>query len=106
MLIPEEAKAMLPYLQAIAEGKMVQVKWFNEEFYDYTEYLPGYPDKNAEWRIKPDPVTIKYRVALWKDGNGNFDAISLGSEKAAQIFEMRGLFVRWITDWIEVEVEA
>jgi hypothetical protein len=103
MLTPEEAEAMIPYLQAIVEGKTVQIKYVgSSSFIDYRHDLPGVPTEGAEWRIKP--ATIKYRVALWKDGNGNFDTISLGSEKAAQIFEMRGLFVRWITGWIEVEV--
>jgi hypothetical protein len=105
MLTPEQAKAMLPYMQAIAEGKIVQVKWFNGQFYDYTEYSPGYPDKDAEWRIKPDPVTIKYRVALFYDtetGEAWTDVPCY--EDGANDAEKSVYFQRWLTDLIEVEV--
>jgi hypothetical protein len=107
MLTPEQAESMLPYMQAIAEGKTIQVKWFNEEFYDYTEYLPGYPDKNAEWRIKPEPKTIKYRVALIAGTNANATphTVVINNQVSAPHLEHAYGFKKWITDWVEVEVD-
>jgi len=103
MLTPEQAKAMLPYMQAIAEGKTVQVKWFDGDFLDHTGYMPGCPGKNVEWRIKPS--TIKYRVALFYDTNTSEAWTDLfRSENSANDAEKSVYFHRWLTDLIEVEV--
>jgi hypothetical protein len=104
MLTPEQAKAMLPYIQAIAEGKTVQVKWFDRDFIDYTEYSPGYPDKDAEWRIKPDPVTIKYCVVLLGVEDAPYWVDTVQTEATESSAEKSAYFQRWLTDWIEVEV--
>jgi len=103
MLTPEDAKDMIPYLQAIAEGKIVQVKWFDGDFEDYAGVLPGYPEKDAEWRIKPK--MIKYRVALFYDAEtGEAWTDLFRSENSANDAEKSVYFQRWLTDLIEAEV--
>jgi len=103
MLTPEQAKAMIPYMQAIAEGKTVQVNWLGGDFQDYTGVLPGCHDEDTEWRIKSKMV--KYRVALFYDtetGEAWTDVFC--SEDGANDAEKSVYFRRWLTDLIEVEV--
>ena len=53
----------------------------------------------------PEPAkeTLKYRVALYNRGGTNFLMFSI-TQDDADLSEKYHLFVRWLTDWIEVEV--
>ena len=55
----EEAKTMLPIIQAFAEGKEIEFrsKGFDEEWYKVNE-IPGLSYSSFDYRIKPEP---KYR---------------------------------------------
>lgn len=55
----EEAKEMLPIIQAFAEGKDIEYrsKRFNEDWKKVTQ-IPALSFKSFEYRIKPEP---KYR---------------------------------------------
>ncbi len=84
-------------IKAWADGKSVQYfaggKWRDS-------LLPSWSEFDI-YRVKPE--TIRYRVALLKDSAGDRTAI-INIESAVFLIESSKLFVRWLTDWIEVEV--
>lgn len=54
----EQAKALLPIIQAYAEGKRIQVKYSSHEsdqWMDYTGLNLNLHDETWAWRIKPEP---------------------------------------------------
>ena len=51
---------------------------------------------------KPAKETLKYRVALYNSRGTNFLMFSI-TQDDAESSEKYHLFVRWLTDWIEVE---
>jgi hypothetical protein len=57
-------------------------------------------DEQAEYRIKPKE-TVKYRVALFKFASG-YETQSVQNHN--NVCEQCHTFVRWLTDWVEVEV--
>ena len=85
---------------AWAEGKNVQV-WddINDMWDDLTVEAPTFMSK--KYRIKPP--TKKYRVALFRAGDEEPQAVVVNSQVTAGNFESRSYFVRWLTDWIEYE---
>lgn len=85
-----------------ADGAEIQFLSTTGEWTDFDE------DRSPSWvvdisyRVKPE--TIKYRVALLKWVNGPYYANTAGDDDLASEFEASDVFIRWITDWIEVEV--
>lgn len=57
---------------------------------------------SMKYRIKPEPKTHKYRVALFSCEDKVFTHAE--DEQDGGILEGYSDFVRYITDWIEVEV--
>lgn len=95
-----EAKQLLPIIQAFADGKTIQV--FIEGFTEWKDlkeayfYLP--PDR---YRIKPETIKIEHRRFLSAYGI----CICSSKEEAKSIINNPN-FVRWIdSDWITEEVE-
>ena len=86
---------------AQAEGKPVQVK-VDESWKDIGLGSPMW-FKEREYRVKPK--TILYRVALClnKETLWHFPAICTKKEDEREI-ELSRHFVRWLTDWVEVEI--
>lgn len=94
-------------LRAWLDGKAIQYLptgtdvWLDIEPAETATKTPHlYTDGRAEYRIKP--VTVRYRVALVRTGP------VLGAHAVSSLEGERGLstsagFVRWITDWIEVQ---
>jgi len=95
--------------RAYADGKRVQWRRLSSgvTWIDYAESPPGQAplgDDFYEWRVMPD-VSLQYRVALVAPGGieclrfaqGDFDARAICADAS---------FVRWITDWVPVTVEA
>lgn len=58
----EQAKAILPIIQAYAEGKTIQYRTSNNEWID--TYKPSFSDSSSNYRIKPEP---KYRPFKSRD---------------------------------------
>ena len=58
----EEAKELLPIIQAFAEGKTIQYRTSNNEWVD--TYKPSFSDSSSNYRIKPKP---KYRPFKTKE---------------------------------------
>ena len=58
---------------------------------------------NKEYRIKPE--TIQYRISLHKNVNREAYTYSWNNPSYVKDIELTSeTFVRWLTDWIEVEV--
>ena len=51
----EETKALLPVMQAWAEGKAIQVRISCGRWEDYKGVDPGFNNNSWEWRLKPEP---------------------------------------------------
>ncbi len=92
---------------AWAEGKPIQFRLgVNDKWIDWLHLPdrdpPSFSDR-LDWRIKP--TTLKYRTALFKnaDHQGYWFGVC-NSPSQENLFKTRSDFVRWVTDWIEVEV--
>ena len=96
-------------IKAWADGKTIQQQnisqcnglWSN--WYGVGGETPDFGSEFLKWRIKPE--TIKYRVALMKSETTDgywFEVVNL--HITALELEEDVFFVKWITDWIEVEI--
>lgn len=109
-MITERSNADI--IRAYADGKYVQYRVRNVDFgwNTYGAQGVGSPCLGSpvyEWRIQPE--VLQYRVALMKDGpNGKWISCQTKrhiNQKALPDLEKNSDFVRWITDFIDVEVE-
>ena len=113
-------------IEAYINGKQIQTRrsrlveaWHDIFALNQTEnvnvHFPNFNDPNVEWRVKPKMKKVRCRMALHKDSSsgryyamGYDDVINSGIDG----FFLRGedprcpTFVRWLTDYIEVEVEC
>lgn len=102
----EQAKAWLPLIQAVAEGKTLQLKAFKwVEGQLVVDWVETYGDVDfqtspSRWRIKPEPKKAWFRVCLWKQGI----LIFLSKKDIEREYETDKDFVRWLTDRIEYEL--
>lgn len=110
----EQAKAWLPLIQAVAEGKTIQernmgiglIYW--RDIHSLTPELMKY--EPHYFRIKPEPKKQWYRVALLKNREGTFFTLNADSSEPykepekAFIEEYGKDFVGWLTDRIEYEL--
>ena len=86
---------------AWAEGKDVQVWDFTQNKWgDVTTESPTWCEC---WKYRIKPPVKKYRVALFRAGDEEPQAVVVNSQVTAGNFESRSYFVRWLTDWIEYE---
>jgi hypothetical protein len=58
--------------------------------------------ETVEYRVKPE--TIKYRVALMRDIGGYYTNTYNSGIPEEIIYSSYTHFVKWLTDWVEVEV--
>ncbi len=97
-----------------ANGGEIQVKYYSDEFPEFIDYsleeMPDFNDPNCEWRIKPKPVTLRYRVALMlkHDSPVNVYQLRMVTTDEQEMFikdsRSYGRFDKWLTDWIELVV--
>lgn len=85
-------------IHAWADGAQVQI-WDLDHWKD--EAFPVW-FHGAKYRIKPK--TVKYRIYLSADTSNNYRIYVADTPEIAERFEQSIHFVRWLTDWIEVEV--
>lgn len=93
-------------IKAWADGIPIQIKnkYTNSKWKDCTDIhnsTPFFGCTGTEFRIKPE--TIKYRVGLFCINTIHTVSITT-DESTMKRWESLSSFVRWITDWIEVEV--
>lgn len=62
------------------------------------------PSWNAEWQYRVKPKTIRYRVALINETDKRIETTTADTDEQAKCIESWTTFIKWITDWIEVEV--
>jgi hypothetical protein len=97
-------------IKAAADGAQVQLRALGStgpwEDWKQGDYFPHFSPK-WEWRIKPKPVTIRYRVALMRsplpEGVYYPKSVQYGTSNVEHT-ERSMCFVRWLHDWQEVEV--
>jgi hypothetical protein len=111
-MTPEHVKALLPVLQAFADGQPVQAKAITEvyksEWKDVSD--PHWAVEYYEYRIKPE--TVKYRRYLYRhhragvECHAAVDVVRGDHVKGTDgVVEKSSSFIRWIdTEWQEVEV--
>lgn len=98
-------------IKAWADGHAIQ--WKDTSNYEWKD-LPGSKTPGFleiyEYRIKPK--TIKYRVALYKASShiakhlgSNYYYTGTVLPPNSEIVEKSKLFVKWVTDWVEVEID-
>ena len=112
----EQAKAWLPLVEAVAEGKELQMEkehyqgnlpdfreWCDIDF-DYLLHRFNRGEVRFDCvRIKPEPKKQCYRVALITNGK-EFSTMTIdGSPKMVRFSEDQ-YFVRYLTDRIEYEL--
>jgi len=98
----ERAKELLPIITAFANGEDVQSATAAECRGPKQWVQTPSPcwDDECEYRIKPK--TMRYRVALMKSNTNTW----LGLDSTPNgVTQHSSYFQRWLTDWIEVEVE-
>lgn len=103
-MTPQKAAALLPIFNAFAHGKTIQLQVSNGSWQDIPE-----PDfSGAFYRVKPDPIILKYRRYIWKNDNGwHMASFSHDSDLATRNVENMPCFVRWIDhDWVTYECEV
>ena len=86
-------------IKAWADG--AEIQFFN----NFKKAWEGIPEPvwsdEVQYRVKPQ--TIRYKVGLQKTSDG-FDTLTAATEEHASYIEKYPDFIRWITDWIKVEV--
>lgn len=98
----EQAKAWLPLIQAVADGKMIQVKSRNAGWVDINE-ISGYFSTETEFlRIKPKKYQCRIFLIQCKTGKYGFGVCHTNDEEDE--VQSYNEFVRWLTDRIEYEL--
>jgi len=102
--------AMTPHkyaavIKAWADGAEVQYRTNDHAAWtDWTlveDYMPSF-GTCLQWRVKPAPVKLMYRVALMKSLQGFFITTVDSMEESAEIFG-DSEFVKWAGEWEMVE---
>ena len=99
----DEAKQLLPIIQAFAEGKETQ---FYSEILEQWEPLhnPNFSKHPNQYRIKPETIKIEHRRYLYN--YSGYRIYVCESRTEAENLIINPWFVRWIDpDWITEEVE-
>lgn len=102
--------AMTPHkyaavIKAWADGAEVQYRTNDHAAWtDWTlveDYMPSF-GTFLQWRVKPAPVKLMYRVALMKD-IGSYYFVTIDThERAARLFGDDD-FIKWAGEWEMVE---
>lgn len=88
---------------AFAKGKQIQFK--DEAMVAWEDWPHSYAPaffNSSDYRVKPE--TLRYRVALCKESDDVLWTITIDNNRQGTDVESASYFVRWLTDWVEVEV--
>lgn len=86
-------------IKAWADGNTVQVLVDNE----WGDVVSPSWSYDNQYRIKPEMA--KYRVAAMRSAAGKTYTSSVDHEHMVKSVENSAAFVRWLSNWIEFEVE-
>lgn len=89
-MTPEQAKEILPVIQAIADGKRVQVK--TDMWIDMPENMQIH--SNYKYRVKPEP--LKAWLLFFRKGD-RFDMISFGRKPDLKKFNLPVIAITEVT---------
>lgn len=90
----------------IAWAKGAEIEYWDDFFEDWLHVSNPAWGSSLKFRIKPEEPkkeTIKYRVALFAE-KGYYWALSTTNYTRSVAYSCNDNFVRWLTDWVEVEV--
>lgn len=90
------------YIPADGDGECNE--WHDFRIFDKTT---DFNDPQVCLRIKPKPVKLRYRVALMENEGGNprLRVVTTNDQqRSIKVCTSYGVFIEWLTDWIEVEV--
>jgi hypothetical protein len=93
-------------IKAWADGKQIQFDDDDRGWVDVLSNRPFWSEQTA-YRVKPEPVKVRYRDYIWKGSNGQYlvDTVNTSESFNTGIMEEQNNFVSWIhTEWQEVEV--
>lgn len=92
---------------AWAEGKTIQLRpILDEGWANFNSTItPDFDSVFMEWRIKPEIEIRKYRVALFRHPQGSLFTVTDDNENNERKREDQNGFVKWLTDWVDYEVE-
>ena len=87
--------------KAWANGAIIQFRIQDEAWQDVDNprWRTGFKD-NGEYRVKPN--VLKYRIGLMMGDGGLYVGITTCADSALSRENKSG-FVRWVTDWVEVD---
>lgn len=97
---PEQAKHLLPIIKAFSEGKTIQVQSeLDPNIWD--DLCDPKFNSKMPYRIKPDPIVVKYRRYLCGGSETRYYVDTCCSNGGVGLVEALTNFVRWIdTDWV------
>lgn len=99
----EQAKAILPFVQAFADGKEVQYRTHPTTPW-HTPNVLAFEAPADNYRIKPK--VSKYRRYMYRHPVAGYQVHTVTSENGVGV-EKSTFFVKWIDkDWIEEEIPA
>ena len=108
----EQAKAWLPLIQAMAEGKTLQAqhihRWMGNQSITWND-IRFLPESLAAYdvsmyRIKPEPKKQWYRIALKRCNLSGVFTMTADNEHDEQLEETEDNFICWLTERIEYEL--
>lgn len=87
-------------------AKGATIQYYDIDFHGWRDVCENWPsfDPSILFRVKPEPVTKWYRVALFKTGNGVTFVLISENDYLENHYENSSTFVRWVTDRQYVEV--
>jgi len=98
---------------AWADGKSIQYRvilndglrsqWVTLDEIPFDKKYPNFDAENVEWRVKPEVTIRKYRVALFSHRDG---FLYTKTEDHYENFENSIGFVKYLTNWVDYEVEV
>lgn len=99
-MTPENAKALLPIIQAFADGKAIQYQSNLGPWSSTT--CPDFSRAPEKYRIKPEPIAVKYRLAVMTLAAGIFTVNSESPDAYltvdSWIQEKRFGYIKWLGD--------
>lgn len=98
----DNAREYLPLVQALAEGKTIQISLDGSRWQDTLD--ASFNHDASMYRIKPEPVKGWYRVAMLGSGESARIELAESSGQSEAQLVSRIDFIRWLTNRIEYEV--